>query len=168
VPRGIGAGLRADQGRSRAIARARKAAGQAGKLADIAAAIPTEASFWSKPGRGVWKQISARVDFKAIDWSRGTAAGYIAKYISKNVDGARVDGSSVGQDYEAMGGVSDGDDGETSAPYEATDALVTARRVDAWAATWGIRQFQQVGGPPVGVWRELRRFDYQQQGAETC
>jgi hypothetical protein len=151
---------------ARAIARTRKDAGQAGKLAEIAAAIPTEASFWSKPGRGVWKQIAARVDFKAIDWSRGTAAGYIAKYISKNVDGARVDGSTVGQDYEAMGGVSDGDDGETNAPYEATDALVTARRVDAWAATWGIRQFQQVGGPPVGVWRELRRFDYQQQGAE--
>lgn len=139
---------------ARAMARARKDAGQAGKLADIAAAIPTEASFWSKPGRGVWQQVSARVHFKAIDWSKGTAAGYIAKYISKNVDGARHDGHSVGEDYEA------------AEDAKERDSRLTAQRVDAWAATWGIRQFQQVGGPPVGVWRELRRFDYQQQGAE--
>ena len=78
--------------------------------------------------------LAHRVDFKAIDWNRGSAAGYIAKYVAKNIDGYKVDKDLFGN-----------------------DALETSARVEAWAATWGIRQFQQVGGPPVGPWRELRR-----------
>lgn len=75
-------------------------------------------------------------DFKLIDWARGTAAGYLVKYLAKNISGERV-----------------GLDLENDKP-----ANETAGRVLAWASCWGIRQFQVVGGPPVGVWRELRRI----------
>ncbi|MDN0075621.1 replication endonuclease [Crenobacter sp. SG2303] len=129
----------------------------------LAERIGDEATFWSHPPRWVWKAIGPRVWFKAIDWNKGSAAGYIAKYIAKNIDGVRNDGTSIGQDFEATAdrnSRADGDDGAAQHQGDDTDAMSTARRVDAWAATWGIRQFQQVGGPPVGVWRELRRYDY--------
>ncbi|HYD63315.1 MAG TPA: replication endonuclease [Noviherbaspirillum sp.] len=88
-----------------------------------------------------------RVKLVKIEPGRGTAAGYIAKYIAKNIDGAHVG------DYRTR-------DGETVRAEDMFDKgeISLAERVTYWAQIWGIRQFQQLGGAPVGVWRELRRI----------
>lgn len=78
-----------------------------------------------------------RVRVEHIDPAKGSAVAYIAKYISKNLDAHGID-----TDHEAAPG---------AVPSE------TAARAEAWSALWGIRQFQDFGRPPVGVWRELRR-----------
>lgn len=78
-----------------------------------------------------------RVKFVSINPLKGTAAGYVIKYVSKNIGGIEGEQSDEGN-------------------QESTKA---AERVDAWASTWRIRQFQQVGGHSVTVWRELRRVD---------
>ncbi|MDA8455285.1 replication endonuclease [Acidovorax sp. GBBC 3334] len=90
-----------------------------------------------------------RVNFKRM--TKGGAAGYVAKYIAKSVGHIAlaehqdlVDGQQLALDF----------------PADARDVKEPGaghRRVDAWAATWGIRQFQTIGMPSVTVWRELRR-----------
>jgi len=80
-----------------------------------------------------------RVEFKRIDPAQGSGVGYIAKYISKNID--------------ARGQIANANDTETG-----TDIPGNVARVRAWASVHGIRQFQQIGGPPVGIWREARKL----------
>lgn len=77
-----------------------------------------------------------RFKAEAIDRRKGSAVGYLAKYISKNINGKGI---------------------EDEADFEGGSVSGNCGRVDAWAACWGIRQFQQIGGAGVGVWRELRR-----------
>lgn len=79
-----------------------------------------------------------RVKVIPINYKKGSATAYVAKYVSKNIDGI-----GVGSDHE--------DDGAVS-------CIDNAVRVEAWASTWSIRQFQFFGIPPIGPWRELRRI----------
>lgn len=83
-----------------------------------------------------------RCQFKRL--SSNGAAAYVAKYISKSVGGSLDIGAHL-----------DSDGGQT---YEVKRGRYTgAQRVDAWASLWRVRQFQFIGLPAVGIWRELRK-----------
>lgn len=73
---------------------------------------------------------------EAINPNKGSAAGYVVKYISKNLDGA-----GVGENDEGGG-----------------DAKGTAPRAVVWSTVWGIRQFQFFGAGSVTPLRELYRL----------
>lgn len=85
-----------------------------------------------------YRTFSPRFDAIKMDKSKGSAASYIAKYISKNIDGYQL---------------SDHEDAETGESLQEQ-----ANPVLAWASTWNIRQFQFQGSPSVTVYRELRRM----------
>jgi hypothetical protein len=90
-----------------------------------------------------------RVKLVRIEAGKGTAAGYIIKYVCKNVDGYGVG------DHKAF----ENDSTFIVAPDIFGNVEITpSQRVTYWSQVWGIRQFQQIGGAPVGVWRELRRI----------
>lgn len=104
-----------------------------------------------------------RVKLVTMQSGKGTASGYIAKYISKNIDGKTADGSSMGE-HKSFGETEDG--GLDLRKLETVQAaefkgrkLTPSERVTFWSQVHGIRQFQQIGGAPVGVWRELRRIE---------
>ncbi len=89
-----------------------------------------------------------RIGFERIDPERGSATGYIAKYIAKNIDGFKLDEAKA-RDDDGVLEVND------KKPSEA------AERIRCWASIWRIRQFQFFGTPAVTIWRELRRLEKQ-------
>ena len=86
-----------------------------------------------------------RFKVERIDPAKGSAVGYVAKYVSKSIDGQGVDV-----------------DHETGAP--GGDA---ASRIVAWARLWGIRQFQFFGLPPITPTREFYRVGRNQVAAPS-
>jgi hypothetical protein len=89
-----------------------------------------------KPGREKGAR-ARRVRFETIDAAKGGATGYIAKYISKNVDGHGLETDLAGDPI-----------------------MQTVQRVEQWAKLHGIRMFQPIGGgAPVTAWREFRRIE---------
>ncbi|MBB1312521.1 replication endonuclease [Aliivibrio sp. SR45-2] len=90
------------------------------------------------------KAMKARVDVKIIDRSKGDAVGYIAKYISKNVDGYGLEGL---YDLDA----------------KKINLQSTVQNVTAFSRAFSFRQFQFQKTPSVTVWRELRRIEEKQE-----
>lgn len=87
------------------------------------------------------RNTGARFKAKRMDPRKGSATAYIAKYISKNIDGHALAGEL---------------DTESGRPLNET-----AKYAMAWASLHRIRQFQPLGQPPVTVYRELRKLSNQ-------
>jgi hypothetical protein len=87
------------------------------------------------------RNTGARFKAKKMDPSKGSATAYIAKYISKNIDGHALAGEL---------------DTESGRPLNET-----AKYAMAWASLHRLRQFQPIGQPPVTVYRELRKLSNQ-------
>ncbi|EGJ8606901.1 replication endonuclease [Salmonella enterica] len=92
-----------------------------------------------KPGAS---PAQSQLMIKPINKRLGSATAYITKHICRNIEGY------------APGGT----DKETGRPW-----TELARHSAAWASLWGIKQFQFIGGPPVSVWRELRKLSDQKK-----
>lgn len=89
---------------------------------------------------------SIRIKFEMIDPAKGSACGYLAKYVSKNIGDEHV------TDHIDSDGVI------TPSADMLGDKIKPHHRVAAWASCWGIHQFQPIGQPPITVWREIRKI----------
>jgi hypothetical protein len=105
---------------------------------DVAAITRVMRRVWLKDYADEPGATQHRVKFTDEDASKGSGVGYLAKYVAKNIDGA----GSLGAEVSDESGRRVSED---------------AQHAVAWARIHGIRQFQQLGGPAVTLWRELRR-----------
>lgn len=78
---------------------------------------------------------SHRIKIERIDPKKGSALGYLLKYLAKTFDGAGLDVDRHGLPGDQA-----------------------AERQVAWSRTWRIRQRQTFGLPSVTLWRELYRL----------
>ncbi len=110
--------------------------------AEVKATVAILREYFIKEDRAeLGRNTGARFKSKKMDPRKGSATAYIAKYISKNIDGHALAGEL---------------DTETGKPLNET-----ARFAMAWASLHRIRQFQPLGQPPVTVYRELRKLSNQ-------
>jgi len=79
-----------------------------------------------------------RLEIEPVDKTKGSAVGYIIKYLSKNIKGEHMQGEL---DFES-----------------GLAANEAAENAAAWASRHRLRQFQFFGSSSVQVWRELRRL----------
>lgn len=101
------------------------------------------AEYADEPGARVARFKALKMDSNKAR----SAAGYVAKYVAKNIDGAHL-----APDDPKAGDMMGRDPGHL------------AERVTTWASVWSIRQFQFIGSPSVTAWRELRRLDAEADG----
>lgn len=78
-----------------------------------------------------------RLTHSVKNGKRQSPVGYVAKYIAKNLTPI---------------------DSTTNLNNDGAPVHTTVDRVEAWASVWGIRQFQQIGGERITIWRELRKI----------
>jgi len=95
-------------------------------------------------GEPKFNAMKARFEAKILDGSEGGAVAYLAKYISKNVDGFGLEGLTDSDNRKAK-------------------LQDTVKNVTAWSRKFCFRQFQFQKTPSVTVWRELRRIQDEQE-----
>ncbi|MGR5093754.1 replication endonuclease [Vibrio maritimus] len=97
-----------------------------------------------KNGDPKHRAMKARFEAKMLDGTEGGAVAYLAKYISKNVDGFGLEDLSDLDNKKAK-------------------LQDTVKNVTSWSRTFCFRQFQFQKTPSVTVWRELRRISDEQE-----
>ncbi|WET40533.1 replication endonuclease [Citrobacter enshiensis] len=110
--------------------------------ADVKGTVAILRDYFTREDREeLGRNTGARFKSKNMDPSKGSATAYIAKYISKNIDGYALAGEL---------------DNESGKPLNDT-----AKYAMSWASLHRIRQFQPLGQPSVTVYRELRKLSNQ-------
>jgi hypothetical protein len=107
---------------------------------------------------------------EVIDPNKGSATGYIAKYLSKNINGEYIEkrtcdkceDSSKCKDCRNSSERSDNQDYDSG-----KSATEGAQRATAWASRWNLRQFQFFGAEPVTIYREARRLSLTAEDVEV-